>query len=226
MPVIPKRTLLLALVASLTFCLFFLGVFQISFAQGEKTVVNYWLWLDDATDPTWNELVEEFNATHPDIEVRYEVIPLAQYYDQLLTALTAGTPPDAARLKEWWLGQFVQEELLVPLDDYIASWPGSSDVVENLWNTGKVSADSPVFMLPHQYITFYLYYNRDHLTEAGLEPPTTFDEFVDAAQQLTNRAENRYGFGLRGGCRRSGSVARLFTCGWLPPCRCPRAGDG
>jgi multiple sugar transport system substrate-binding protein len=170
-----------------------------AFAQTRPTVVNYWLWLDDATDPVWAELVDEFNATHPDIEVRYELIPLAQYYDRMLTALAAGSPPDAARFKEWWLGEFVEEELLVPLDPFIDEWAQAGDVVENLWNTGKVTADSPVFMLPHQYITFYLYYNRAHLQNAEIDVPQTYEEFVDAARQVTDRAQNRYGFGLRGG---------------------------
>jgi len=170
-----------------------------AFAQGNKTVVNYWLWLDDSTDPVWPDLVKEFNQTHPNIEVKYQTIPLSQYHDRLLTAIGSGSAPDAARFKDWWLGEFVSNDLLQPLTSYIQQWPGSSDVIQNLWSTGKTSADSPVYMLPAQYITFYLYYRADRLKAAGLEPPKTFAEFVQEAKTLTDPAKKQYGFALRGG---------------------------
>ncbi|MFO7545183.1 MAG: sugar ABC transporter substrate-binding protein [Trueperaceae bacterium] len=164
-----------------------------------QTQITYWLWLDDATDPVWPELVDEFHAEHPDIIVDYELIPLAQFYDRLLTAASSDSAPDAARFKEWWLGDFVENELLVDLDGYIADWPGASDVIDNLYNTGRTRAGGPVYMLPHQYITFYMYYRADRLAELGVDPPTTMEEFIVVAQQLTDPSQQRYGFALRGG---------------------------
>ena len=164
-----------------------------------QTRLNYWLWLDDTTDPVWPALVQQFQAENPDIVVDYELIPLAQYYDRLLVAASSGAAPDAARFKEWWLGDFVENDLLEPLDAFIAEWPGAADVIENLYATGRTRADGPVFMLPHQYITFYLYYRADRLAELGVEPPATVDEFIEISQLLTDPANQRYGFGLRGG---------------------------
>lgn len=178
----------LLLVSLLAFCF-----------AGAQTTLTYWLWLDDTTDPVWPALVEEFQAAHPDIIVNYELIPLAQYYDRLLTAVSAGNPPDAARFKEWWLGDFVENELLEPLSGRIDTWPGKDDVIANLYNTGRTTADGPVYMLPHQYITFYMYYRADRLAALGVEAPRTMDEFIAVARQLTNPQEQRYGFGLRGG---------------------------
>lgn len=174
-----------------------------------KTVVNYWLWLDDPTDQTVQELVQEYNAQNPDVEVVIETIPLANYYDQLLMAISGGGGPDAARFKDWWLGAFYDADLLEDLNPFIHNWDGKDDVVPNLWNTGVIPGEEGIYMMPHQYITFYLYYRADWFAEAGLEPPPiTFDDFLEAAQTLTDPANNRYGFGLRGG----GAGAR--TSGW------------
>jgi len=170
----------------------------IGFAAAQTTI-TYWLWLDDTTDPVWPELVEEFHATHPDITVEYEMIPLGQFYDRLLVAASSDSAPDASRFKEWWLGDFVENDLLASLDDFIAAWPGADDVIANLYNTGRTRANGPVFMLPHQYITFYLYYRADRLAELGVDPPTTTEEFIEISKQLTDPANQRYGFGLRGG---------------------------
>ncbi len=163
------------------------------------TVIRYWLWLDDPTEPMFDQLVKEFNATHPGIKVEYQLVPLSEYHDKLVTALAAGSGPDAGRFKDWWLGEFVKLNALEPLASSISKWPGRGDVIENLWETGKITAAGPVYMMPHQFITFYLYYRKDWFSQAGLKPPATFDEFLTAAKKLTDPAKNQYGFGLRGG---------------------------
>jgi len=181
----------------------FIGVFAVVFLMMvpafAQEVVKYWMWLDDPTDRTVWEMVEEFNTANPEIKVEIENIPLKDYHDKLVTALSAGAGPDVARFKDWWLGEFHEAGLLEPLSEYIANWPGKDDVIPNLWNTGKIPGEEEIYMMPHQFITFYLYYRRDWFQEAGLKPPVTFDDFLKAAQTLTDPEANRYGFGLRGG---------------------------
>jgi multiple sugar transport system substrate-binding protein len=116
-----------------------------------------------------------------------------------VTALAAGAGPDASRFKDWWLGEFVNLKAVEPLTNFIAKWPGRDDVIEDQWQTGKLTAAGPVYMLPHQLVIYYLYYRKDWFARAGLKPPTTLDEFVTVAKKLTDPAKNQYGFGLRGG---------------------------
>jgi len=88
---------------------------------------------------------------------------------------------------------------LEPLTNFTAKWPGRDDVIENQWETGKLTAAGPVYMMPHQLVIYYLYYRKDWFAQAGLKPPTTFDDFLAAAKKLTDPAKNQYGYGLRGG---------------------------
>ena len=101
------------------------------------TTLKYWLWLDDPTDTTVSELVDKFNSLHPEIRVVIENVPLKDYHDQLAIALSAGVGPDAARFKDWWLGEFREADLLEPLSSYIGEWPAKDDVIPNLWNMGR-----------------------------------------------------------------------------------------
>ena len=192
-----RRSALLAL-AILGVVLLTGGAMESAPAQS-PTVVRYWLWLDDPTEPMFDQLVKEFNATHPAIKVEYQLVPLSEYHDKLVTALAAGAGPDAGRFKDWWLGEFVKLNALEPLTSSVGRWPGRGDIFENLWETGKITAAGPVYMMPHQFITFYLYYRKDWFAQAGLKPPTTFDDFLTAAKKLTDPVKNQYGFGLRGG---------------------------
>ncbi len=168
-------------------------------SAANAVVVNYWYWLDTPTVPTFQTLISEFNASHPNIRVVGQLVPLSDYENKLITAVSSGSAPDAARFKDWWVGQFATQGVLASLTPDIQKWSGQSDVISSLWKTGELTPSGPVYMLPHQYITFYLYYRKDLFAAAGLQPPTTQAEFVADAQKLTNASKNQYGFDVRGG---------------------------
>jgi multiple sugar transport system substrate-binding protein len=44
-----------------------------------------------------------------------------------------------------------------------------------------------------------MYYRKDWFDEAGLQPPTTYAEFTEAAKKMTDPSKNRFGFSMRGG---------------------------
>lgn len=161
--------------------------------------IEYWLWQDDATDTTWDELAEEFNSSHDDVQVRLTTIPLDQYQDRLLTSAASGTGACAARSKDWWLGQFAPEGMLADVSEHVAQWDGADDVIDSLWDTGRLPGDDALYMLPHQYVTLWLYYNSETFDNAGLEPPATQQEFLDVAAELTDPASGEYAFDVRGG---------------------------
>jgi multiple sugar transport system substrate-binding protein len=168
-----------------------------SAAASTTTEITYWFWQDDATDPTWQNLADEFNASQSEVKVTMESYPLDQYQNQLITATMNGTGPDAARTKDWWLGQLAPEGVLAPLDAYIDAWSGKADVVPGLWDSGRLPGDSTVYTMPHQYTTLYLYYRKDLFAAAGLEAPKTQQDLLDAAKALTGG--DQYGIDVRGG---------------------------
>ncbi|AMG82838.1 MULTISPECIES: ABC transporter substrate-binding protein [Microbacterium] len=166
--------------------------------EGDGPVeITYWLWQDDATDPTWTELADEFNGAQDDVKVVLETIPLDQYQNQLVSSAMNGTGPDAARSKDWWLGQFAPQGAIADLTSYVDGWDASDDVVDSLWATGQLPGEDAVYMLPHQYTTLYLYYRTDYFEELGLEAPRTQQDLLDAAAALTG--DGRYGIDVRGG---------------------------
>jgi multiple sugar transport system substrate-binding protein len=168
--------------------------------NAKKTVVNYWYWLDDASNNTMEQLIQKFNESHADIEVVGRMIPFSDYQQMLINSVSTNDPPDVARFKDWWIGQFAESHLLEKLDDYASKWEYKNDIDDVFWNTGRTAdPNSPIYMMPHQFITFYLYYRKDLFEQANLKPPTTFDEFLHAAKTLTDPSRQQYGFAYRGG---------------------------
>lgn len=168
-------------------------------SKSDSRKLTYWLWQDNATDPTWQKLASEFNAANKGFTVEMQVIPLAQYEDKLKTALSSGGGPDTARFKDWWVGEFVKAKALASLGSRIDSWSGKADVVPALWKTGQVAGDSNTYMLPHQYVTLYMYYRKSAFKKAGLEPPKTHADVLHAAEKLTNAGAKKYAIDVRGG---------------------------
>src|SRR5690606_15041584 len=124
-------------------------------------------------------------SSQDDVEVTLETIPLDQYQNQLVSSAMNGTGPDAARSKDWWLGQFAPEGAIADLATYVDGWDGADDVVDSLWATGQLPGEDAVYMLPHQYTTLYLYYRVDYLEELGLEAPKSQQDLLDAAAAMT-----------------------------------------
>ena len=70
--------------------------------------------------------------------------------------------------------------------------------------------DGQIYGIPAFLFIDWLYYRKDWFDEAGLAPPTTWDEMREAAIALTDAANDRYGFGLRGGDGGQGHVVGIM----------------
>ncbi|MBD3305072.1 extracellular solute-binding protein [candidate division KSB3 bacterium] len=167
------------------------------------TEITYWAWLDKPQQDLFYTLVKEFNDTHPDIEVVAEVVPWDSFYEKLQVAIGAGNPPDASRVHVNWLGQLAEADVLEPLDQYIADWPAKDDMPDDIWGLVAVKGYDSKFVIPFQMVALYMYYRVDWFNEAGLEPPETYEEFLNVAQALTKDTDgdgkvDQWGYGMRG----------------------------
>lgn len=159
--------------------------------------LNYWLWVDDPTDQTWQQLADEFNAQSGHGKVNLQVVPAANYLDKLQTAISSGSGPDAARMKDEWIGQFVKAGVVASLTSRVNSWSGKSTVIDSAWNSGKIPGSDNIYMLPHQNVALYMYANKSLLDAAGVQIPTTQAEVLAAAPKLTSG--KHYAMDVRGG---------------------------
>ncbi len=167
--------------------------------RAADTVVRYWYHLDDPKQ-SLDGLVAKFEKENPGIKIQAEMIPWgggADYAQRLFTAVIGNAAPDAAQVKLANLSRLMEMDALEPLDPWLEKWAGKADIAPELWDINRAS-DGKQYYLPLQYVVLYLYYRTDWFKDAGLQPPTNFDEFLAAAKALT-KAPDRFGFGMRGG---------------------------
>ncbi|MBI1777612.1 MAG: sugar ABC transporter substrate-binding protein [Proteobacteria bacterium] len=166
----------------------------------QPTTVRWWYHFDNPAN-TPAELVDKFQKANPGIRIEAESIPWGggnDYQTRLFAAVVAGSPPDCALVKVANQSRLLEMGALAPLDQKLAGWAGRADIPEDAWTLNR-GPDGKQYYLPAHYVVLYLYYRVDWFKDAGLQPPKTFEDFLAAAKALTKEADQRWGFGMRGG---------------------------
>ncbi|MFO7530934.1 MAG: extracellular solute-binding protein, partial [Candidatus Limnocylindrales bacterium] len=148
----------------------------------DGSTVQVWT-MEDAAK--FNDLVKPFEeATGVDVDV--EAVPWGDVGNKLTTAVASGGGPDVTQVGLSLLPTFVKAGALADLAPYLADYPGldSSNFPEAVSAT-NLSSDGTITSVPWVADTRVLFYRTDILADAGLAgPPTTWDEFIAAAEQM------------------------------------------
>ncbi|MBE9053659.1 ABC transporter substrate-binding protein [Nostocales cyanobacterium LEGE 11386] len=153
------------------------------------------------------QVLQDFEAQHPHIKVRYEVIS-DQYMDVITTRLVGEAAPDVFYLEALAAPFLMSQNVLEPLNAYITPEFDLEDFEESLLENFKYQ--NYIYGLPKDYSTLALFYNKKIFTAAGLSsPPTTWDELRNYSQQLTGKI-SRYGFGVTPELRRQAYKIKAF----------------
>ncbi|WP_425052800.1 ABC transporter substrate-binding protein [Psychromarinibacter sp. S121] len=169
---------------------------RMAFAQ--QAGINYWHHFTSQVEFAGLEAVlTAFAEAHPDIEVTQENIPNPEFMTKVTAAVVADSKPDTSQVTAERVADLTAMGALVDLTDRIDGWEGKADYPEDRW-TG-ITHDGKVYGVPSFAFVDWMYYRKDWFDEAGIAPPSTYVEMLEAAKKITDPSQNRYGFGLRGG---------------------------
>jgi sn-glycerol 3-phosphate transport system substrate-binding protein len=150
--------------------------------------------------------VQDFEAEHPNI--RIETVFGGNYTENqsnVIAAQRAGTPPDIAILLSQELRSLISLDVVDSMQPLFDADPEGAAMLEDFFPGFMANAtlEGEVWSVPFQRSTPVLYYNRDAFVEVGLDPeqpPTTWQELVAYAEQLTQRDNagriTRYGVAI------------------------------
>jgi multiple sugar transport system substrate-binding protein len=132
-----------------------------------------------------NQMVSEFNATHPDIHVTESNIPSATGDAKLLSEIAAGDPPDV--FTEWnpVLGEYAADGSIQSLAPYLTgTYAGLEKWMYPIALAGG-EYDGTLYALPMSMNSWALYYNKSMLKAAGIaSPPATLAQlYADQAKE-------------------------------------------
>ncbi|MFD8492401.1 ABC transporter substrate-binding protein [Amycolatopsis sp. NPDC059657] len=138
------------------------------------------------------DAVKRYAAAYPKAAVNVQWNP-GDYDSKIVTALQNSAVPDIfeAQVKIDW----VRQHQVVALDDIVG--PITADFSPAVLAAQTV--EGKVYGIPQATDTQVLFYRKSMLQAAGVNPPQTVDELIDAAQKLTKDGVKGFFAGNDGG---------------------------
>ncbi|MEL6962104.1 MAG: sugar ABC transporter substrate-binding protein [Pseudomonadota bacterium] len=139
--------------------------------------------------PKWKELTG--------IDVKVIEVPTAEMFTKILQEHRAGTGAyDALNVIPAWMSDLARAGALEPLDAYVDKF-GYRDELQEIapvYRDNQMKVGDTIYGFPDDGDVFLFYYRKDILEENGMNVPTTWEEFSETAQALTDKyAPDMYG---------------------------------
>ncbi|MFF8653543.1 ABC transporter substrate-binding protein [Streptomyces huasconensis] len=156
----------------------------------------------------WQEIINDFEKEHPGIDVKYVGVPAENVQSKYDTAIQGGGLPDVGGVGAAMLAGIAAQGALEPLDDRVEKSALRGKLNPAMVDGVRAAGGGvDLFTVPTSASNGVLYYRTDLFKAAGLAAPTTWPKFYEAAEKLTDRENNRFGYTIRGG---EGSIAQAL----------------
>lgn len=150
-------------------------------------------WWDSRTDEGPSRIeqdrLESYMEDNPNVTIERRAIPFEALNRTLLQGASTGDLPDIAMIDNPDHQSFAALGALEDLTDRTESWEQADAYFEGPWASTMFEGRNYGF--PGDSNCLALFYNKDLLEQAGIEPPATWNELRAAARALTEG--NRFG---------------------------------
>ena len=148
-------------------------------------------WTTEGGGEFLEDLVKRFEEANPGITVKLTSMPFGEIRTQVVASQATGMTPYLIGMNPPWTREFYDMGIMAPLDDLMAADPFFKK--DNYFQASFTPIEGHTYLAPVNSMAFFLFYNKTMFKEAGIEPPTTWDELVEAAKALTVPEKNQYG---------------------------------
>ncbi len=157
---------------------------------GPKVTMQFWNGFTGGDGPFMRDLVATFNKEHPNIVVTMNTLQWGDFYSKVPNAVSSGNGPDIAAMHIDQLATNAARRVIVPLDDAVAAMKLSKDDFNPIvWNAGEYKGKR--YSVPLDIHPLGFYYNKKHLTAAGItEPPKDRASWDAAVEGIKAKGAN------------------------------------
>ena len=160
--------------------------------DGGVVTLEFWSFYAGSEADFVADWVDEYNATHEDVQINHTVVAQSEYTTTLIpTAFANGTAPDILYVEPSTFTKYAESGALADLTPYYTD-ELKADILPAVLDSA--SYDGKLMALPTELETLGLFYDEDLLAAEGVDVPQTWDELQDAAAKLTT--DSRYGLVL------------------------------
>jgi len=185
-------------------------------AAAEKPYAGTELVLASMTDQyvaAFRELIPKFEE-ETGIKVTLDELGYVDLYQKLTADFVGNTANyDLMTVDIVWSGEYAANGYTLPLDEFMERDKAElqlDDIMPVAWTLGEWEGKHWAY--PLAGYANVLNYRKDVLAEAGIEPPKTQQELLEAAQKLTDPEKEFYGIALLGA---KGSAVAQDYMAWV-----------
>ncbi|MBI9048841.1 MAG: sugar ABC transporter substrate-binding protein [Anaerolineaceae bacterium] len=173
-------------------------------ASGEKTTLQFYIWTDEESYIT--KVVDQYNATHENVEVQLTVVSANDYDDKLKVLLSGGGDVDIVDIKGMsQVSTYANAEALYDLTDMISGSNLDVSSYGPMWGTSSVN--DKYYALPTRTTCWVMYYNKDIFDAVGIPYPSeqlTWAEYQDLSNLIYTTLQDKGitaadGYEIKGG---------------------------
>jgi multiple sugar transport system substrate-binding protein len=181
------------------------ATFAVQERAGARTIeLKYWPAANPMEVDLARQLAAVWNARHPDMQVLIQPIPAGRSSEEVLLAAVVGnaTPDICSNVSSGLLARLVRAGAVVRLDELAATAARFGERASEPMLAPLRLPDGGIYAVPWKTNPMMLMYNVDHLDEAGVDPPGTYSELIEALRRLVRDTDDdgrldRWGFWAR-----------------------------
>ena len=190
---IKSSYLILVFIIILSMSIFMIGCSKEESSQVDDKKEVLKIFIPGYEDELWKGLydvsINDFEKDNPNVDV--QVVPAGwdEANSKLVSLIQANDAPDVIITGSRSLRQFAEMGAIEKLDTYMTDEFKESRV-ENVLNTANINGAQ--YGIPLAFSSRALYYRTDLIEE----PPTTWDELLEMAEEITKENPEIYGFAI------------------------------
>lgn len=154
-------------------------------ADEKKTIKFFHRFPDEPFNGFIESKIAEYEEAHPDIDIVVESAQNAPYKEKIKVVVGGDDCPD---IFFSWCGEFterfIREDLILDLAPYLEADPEWKDSLMESQLVNYTLDNGMVYGIPFRLDAKLFFYNIDQFAEAGVEVPTTWDEFIAVCDKL------------------------------------------
>lgn len=163
---------------------------QIATEISDSVEVEFWHAMSGPNEEALKKIVDDFESKNENIKIK--MVYQGNYrelFDKLMVAAKSNTLPTMAQIYSnrlsWYVGKDLVEDLTPYINNETVGFTETElkDIPEFFMDNGIW--DGKNYAMPLNKSQMLLYYNEDMLKEAGVEVPTTWEEWKEASAKLT-----------------------------------------
>ncbi len=171
--------LVVALLVSLTVTAF----------TAEQVTLRFAWWGSQSRHDKTLKVIELFEKEYPNIKIKPEYTGWDGYFDKMAAQAAGGNLPDLMQHDYKFIKQYVDNNLIIPLDQYVAAGKiDFRDIPASVMTSGYLNGKLYGINLGNN--TYAIIYDPEMFAQAGIAEPKpgwTWDDYMAACRQIKNK---------------------------------------